>query len=357
MIDIIAEAGVNHNGSVELAAQLIDAAAAAGADFVKFQTFHGDLVATSSSRKTFYQEAQTGSAESQAEMLKRLELDAESHHLLRDHAEKRGIRFLSTPFDAQSIELLVSLGLETLKISSGDVTNGPHLLQLARSGCSLIFSTGMSTLDEVRAALKVMAYGLLNPTGNPSVQSLEKAFEDPEGQRLLRQKVTLLHCTTDYPAPLNEVNLLAMDLMREQFGLRVGYSDHTAGIATAVAAAARGAVIIEKHLTLDRNLPGPDHRASLEPGELKEMVAAIRGVEAALGEKIKISHSSEDRNRPIVRRSLVAASRIEPGEVFTEQNVAIKRPEAGISPMKYWELLGRKASRRYEAEDLIEEVL
>lgn len=351
---IIAEAGVNHNGAVDMAFKLVDAAVDAGADAVKFQTFKADKLVCRAAPKAEYQSETTGVAETQYEMLKKLELDESAHELLIDYCCRKGVDFLSTPFDSESLDLLTRVfKLSRLKISSGEITNAPLLLEAARTGSSIILSTGMSTLEEVESALGVLAFGYVYPEQVPSRSSFRSAYGSLEGQQALREKVVLLHCTTEYPAPLCSVNLLAMDTLRNVFGLPVGYSDHTSGITAAIAAAARGAVVVEKHFTLDRNLPGPDHRASLEPDELKEMVKSIRRVEETLGSPEKAPLSLELKNMLIARKSLVAASGIEPGEVFTEKNIAIKRPGNGISPFFYWDWLGKVAKRKYLKDDVI----
>jgi N-acetylneuraminate synthase len=351
---IIAEAGVNHNGSLEMAKRLIDAAAAAGADAVKFQTFQADKVASRRAPKANYQKKAAGEMETQFEMLKRLELDEQAHRLLIAHCRKRKIQFLSTPFDLQSIGLLARVfDLPCLKIASGEITNGPYLLKIAQTGKPVILSTGMSTLGEIEEALGVLAFGYAGGEGKPSRKGFRMAFASDQGQAALREKVRLLHCTTEYPAPFEEVNLNALATLRGAFGLPVGLSDHTAGIAVAIAAVALGAAIIEKHFTLDRCLPGPDHAASLEPPALREMVLAIRQVEAAMGSSGKRPVRSELGNREAVRKSLVAASPLPQGELFSAENLAAKRPGTGISPLCYWDLLGRRADRDYEADEMI----
>lgn len=352
---IIAEAGVNHNGSLNLALQLIDAAAVAGADAVKFQTFKAGHLVSRSAPKAEYQRATTDQDESQFEMVQKLELGEEEHRRLLEHCRLRGIQFLSTPFDVESVALLAeTLDVPCLKISSGEITNGPLLLQVAKTRKLLILSTGMSDLGEIREALGVLAFGFLGGNAPPDLENFRAAYESTQGQALLRERVRLLHCTTEYPAPLNEVNLRAMETMAEAFGLPVGYSDHTQGIAIPVAAVARGAVIIEKHFTLDRSLPGPDHRASLEPDELRLMIHSIREVEAALGDGEKQPTASELKNLPIARKSLVAAADIAEGESFTEDNLTCKRPGTGVSPMDYWFFLGRKARRSYLRDEQVE---
>ncbi len=352
---VIAEAGVNHNGDADMARQLVDAAAKAGADGVKFQTFRAESLASAKAPKAQYQIETTGGGESQLDMLRRLELSAQDHHALVHHCREKGIDFLSTPFDLKSLEFLVGeLELETLKLPSGAITNGPLLLAAARSGADVILSTGMSTLHEVRDAIGVLAFGYTDAGSPPSRQAFDRALKSDAGQESLCRKATLLHCTSEYPAPFADVNLRAMDTLGETFGLRTGLSDHSPGTAIAIAAAGRGAVVIEKHLTLDRDLPGPDHRASIEPDALEEMTAAIRQVEAALGDGVKQPAPSERKNMAVARHSLVALCPIAKGEAFSEDNLGAKRPGGGISPMDYWAWLGRPAGRDYQADELVE---
>ncbi|MBU0675962.1 MAG: N-acetylneuraminate synthase [Proteobacteria bacterium] len=352
---IIAEAGVNHNGSLDMALRLIDVAVEAGADAVKFQTFRAESLVNRSASKAEYQIKATGSTESQYQMLKNLELDDSLHLALDAHCRVQGIQFLSTPFDEESLFFLVQqIGVPLIKVSSGEITNGPLLLAAAGTGRPIILSTGMSTLQEVNEALEVMAFGYLEKDHKPSQSAFRLAFKSESGQQVLKEKVTLLHCTTEYPAPITAVNLRAMDSMREAFGLAVGFSDHTSGMSVAIAAVARGASIIEKHFTLDRELPGPDHRASLEPHELRAMVGAIREVELALGSGVKEPSVCEMSNLVVARRSLVASCDIERDEIFTRNNVTSKRPGIGISPMLYWDVLGRKAPHNFSQDEAIE---
>ncbi len=351
---VIAEAGVNHNGSLDMAKELVDVAASAGADAVKFQTFRAEKLVTKSASKAEYQTRTTQRDESQFEMLKRLELSDSAHFELIQHCLSRGIQFLSTPFDEESVDLLaLHFDLPRLKLSSGDLTNAPLLLKCATTGKPLILSTGMSSLAEVETALGVLAFGYLDLDLAPGQAAFRTAFASPEGQRVLQRNVTLLHCTTEYPAPISEVNLRVMDTLRAAFGLPVGYSDHTEGITIPVAATARGASIIEKHFTLDRSLPGPDHKASLEPDELRQMLQAIRQVEAALGHGLKVPTPAEARNAEVARKSLVAAHEIRQGEIFTPENLVVKRPGTGVSPMAYWEMLGRIANRDYAPDSVV----
>ena len=353
---IIAEAGVNHNGSIEMAKELIDVAADAGADAVKFQTFKAEKIISKYAPKADYQKKTSAETESQLEMVKKLELDEEAHHILIEHCRLKKIEFLSTPFDFDSIDLLAhTLNLPRLKLPSGEITNGPYLLHVAQTGKPVILSTGMSTLGEVETALGVLAFGYLANGDKHSLQKFQDAYCSEAGRKILAEKVTILHCTTEYPAPFEDVNLRVMETMRTAFGLPVGFSDHTPGIAIPIAAVALGAVVIEKHFTLDRNLPGPDHKASLVPDELKAMVAAIRQVEAALGNEQKIPATSEWKNREIARKSIVAAAPIKRGDLFTTDNIAIKRPGNGLSPMSYWVLLGRQARENYDVDEMITE--
>jgi N,N'-diacetyllegionaminate synthase len=327
---IIAEAGVNHNGDLALAKQLIDVAAEAGVDLVNLQTLNADRLVTRTAKKADYQTKTTSSNESQHEMLRRLELTAGMHKELIDHCALRHIGFFSTGFDVESIDLLLSLGQDHFKVPSGEITNLPYLRHIGQLGKAVILSTGMATLGDIEAAIDVL-----------------------EHAGTARAQITVLHCTTEYPTPMREVNLRAMQSIQAAFGVKVGYSDHTQGIEVAIAAVAMGATVIEKHFTLDRNLPGPDHKASLEPAELKAMVAGIRNIEAALGDGIKRLTPSEARNKPIARKSLVASQAIKAGETFGAQNVTTKRPGTGVSPMRWDEVIGRTASRAFAADELI----
>lgn len=354
---IIAEAGVNHNGDRKISFELIDAAVEAGADAVKFQTFKAENLVTKDAIKADYQNRNTSVNESQFNMLKRLELDHKLHYELIDYCKKKGITFLSTAFDHSSLAFLVEqLGLETLKISSGDLTNAPLLLAHAQTDCDLILSTGMSTSDEIQQALGVIAFGLIkaNKFTEPSIRNFEKAFSSDEGQRLLKKKVTILHCTTEYPAPEEELNLNAIKSLRNSFKLKTGYSDHSSGINASIIAVSLGAEIIEKHFTIDKNLEGPDHKASLTPDELISLVDAIRMTEKAMGIDVKAPTSSELKNIPIARKSIIAAKNIKKGDVFTHENLTIKRPGLGISPMKFWEVIGKKSKDNFTQDTFIE---
>lgn len=330
-IIIIAEAGVNHNGSLERAREMVKAAARAGADYVKFQTAVPELVISSIAPKAEYQKETTGTEESQLEMCKAIHLPLSDYKELKELCEEEGIGFMSTPFDLVSVDLLADLGQDWFKIPSGEITNLPYLRKVAATGTPVIMSTGMSMPEEIEAALKVLT-----------------------GSGLKKEDIILLHCNTEYPTPMADVNLLAMKEMARRFGVRTGYSDHTQGIEVPIAAAALGACVIEKHFTLDRNLPGPDHKASLEPQELAAMVRAVRNVEQALGTGEKKVSASEAKNKPIARKSIVAARYIKAGEVFTEENLAVKRPGDGISPMLWDEVLGQVAKRDFPYDTLIE---
>ncbi|RDL44015.1 N-acetylneuraminate synthase [Marinomonas piezotolerans] len=357
MTVVIAEAGVNHNGDEKLAFALIDAAKEAGADIVKFQTFKAKNLVTEDAKQAEYQIANTKREESQFAMLSRLELPYKAHHELVNYCNSQGIEFLSTAFDLESLDFLVNdLALKRLKLPSGELTNAPLVLAHARTGCDLIVSTGMASLSEIEAALGIIAFGYTaNGSTRPSLQAFQEAYVSDIGQKVLKEKVTILHCTTEYPAPMKEINLRAMDTLGQAFGLLAGYSDHSEGITIPVAAVARGAVLIEKHFTLDKNMEGPDHKASLEPQELKAMVAAIRQVEQALGSRVKKPTVSEVTNKLVARKSLVAAKDITIGELMTEANLTIKRPGSGVSPYLYWDYIGTVSSQNYKAGDLIRE--
>ena len=351
---VIAEAGVNHNGDIKLAFQLIDAAKEAGADIVKFQTSNPETSVSRNAPRADYQVKSTGEKTSQLEMLKGLSLDKVAHESIYSYCRKKQIEFLSTPFFVEGVNLLVNqLGIKRLKISSGEIVNGPLLLKASQTGVPIILSTGMCILDEIKEALGVIAFGYTKLNEQPSLSAFSTAFQSDNGQMALRQKATLLHCTTEYPAPYEEMNLRAMDTLKNVFGLPVGFSDHSRGVEMAIAAVARGACVIEKHLTLDRNLPGPDHQASLEPGELKTMISAIRNVEKGLGDGEKMPTNSELENRQVVRKSLVAACPINKGDVFTTKNLAIKRPGNGMSPMEYWDLLGKISENSFLTDEVI----
>lgn len=326
---IIAEAGVNHNGSIELAKKLIDKASEAGADAVKFQSFKAEKLVTKNAQKAEYQKVTTGKEENQFEMIKRLELDYEKHKELANYCKSRGIMFLSSPFDLESIDLLNNLSLEIFKIPSGEITNLLYLRKIGSLRKKVILSTGMSTLGDIEKAIEI-----LKTSGTTDI--------------------TVLHCNTEYPTPMKDVNLNAMNTIKEAFKVEVGYSDHTLGIEVPIAAVALGATVIEKHFTLDKTMEGPDHRASLEPNELKEMVRCIRNIEKAIGDGVKRLTESESKNINIVRKSIVACRDINKGEVLTEENLTIKRPGDGISPMRWDEVIGKVANRDYEEDEMIE---
>jgi N,N'-diacetyllegionaminate synthase len=329
---IIAEAGVNHNGSIDLAKKLIDTAAAAGVDYVKFQTFKAENLVTKYAKKAEYQQKNmTSTDNSQYQMLKKLELSKEQHYELVDYCKKYDIKFFSTAFDMENIEFLSSLNLGLWKIPSGEITNYPYLKRVAGEKQPIILSTGMSTIEDINAAVNVLVR-----------HGAEK------------QQVTVLHCNTQYPTPMHDVNLFAMQTIAKKIGVKVGYSDHTLGIEIPIAAVALGATIIEKHFTLDRNMEGPDHKASLEPRELKTMVDAIRNIEKALGSSEKIVSPSESGNKNIARKSIVAAKFIAKGETLAEENLTIKRPGNGISPMRWDDIIGKTAIRNFEEDELIE---
>jgi N,N'-diacetyllegionaminate synthase len=328
---IIAEAGVNHNGDIGMAKKLIDVAADAGADLVKFQTFSPDRLVTESASKAGYQKLATDNIESQYTMLRNLELTEAMHHELIAHCAFRNIGFLSTGFDIESINMLVSFGQELFKIPSGEITNLPYLCHIGKLGKEVILSTGMSSMDEIESAINA-----LEESGTP------------------RERVTVLHCTTAYPVPMSDVNLRAMQSIRTKFGVDVGYSDHTLGIEISLAAVALGATVIEKHFTLDRTLPGPDHKASLEPNELKSMIGGIRNIEEAMGDGVKRLMPSEASNLCVIRKSIVASRKIKMDELFTAENLATKRAGSGISPMRWEEVLGKKAVRDFHENESIE---
>ena len=352
---VIAEAGVNHNGDEKLAFELIDAAYEAGADIVKFQTFKAAELATKDATQAQYQVLNTAREESQLDMLRRLELPYDAHHRLMAYCDQLGIEFLSTAFDMQSLGFLVDdLGLRRLKIPSGEITNAPFILAHARTGLDLIISTGMASLAEIEMALSIIAFGYTAAAETqPSLIGFQCAYASDKGQRSLKDKVTVLHCTTEYPAPLSEINLKVLDTLRYAFDLPVGYSDHSEGVAVAIAAVACGAVLIEKHFTLDRKMDGPDHKASLEPQDLKVMISSIRDVDIAIGVPVKIPTVSEIKNKLIARKSIVASRVITLGELFSEDNLAIKRPGNGKSPILYWDVIGTYASKTYQEDEMI----
>lgn len=358
---IIAEAGVNHNGDEKLALLLVDAAVNAGVDIVKFQTFKASKLVTESAEQALYQTKNIGKKESQYAMLSRLELSFSAHQRIQKYCQSKNITYLSTAFDFESLHFLIEdLGLKTLKIPSGELTNAPFVLAHALSGAQLIVSTGMATMAEVKQALSVIAFGLLQFNGEllfdkPNSESFAKAFDSSRGKALLIDHVTLLHCTTEYPANPCEINLNAMNSLSKEFGVSVGYSDHSAGIEIPIAAVAKGAVLIEKHFTLDKAMLGPDHKASLDPQELTTMTHGIRIVEQALGDGVKKPSAIELKNAAIARKSLVASGPINKGDIFDDNNVVIMRPGNGMSPYAYWTILGQPASKNYQHGDLLNE--
>lgn len=327
-ICIIAEAGVNHNGSFELALRMVDAAKEAGVDYVKFQTFIPELLVSKYAQKAEYQVENTGNNESQLSMLQKLSLTETQFSQLKDYCDKIGIGFISTPFDLKSIDFLSTLAMDFWKVPSGEITNLPYLEKIARTGMNVILSTGMSDIDEILEAIRILE---TNGAG----------------------KITLLHCNTQYPTPYCDVNLKAMETIANATGKPVGYSDHTQGIEIPVAAVACGACVIEKHFTLDKSMEGPDHKASLDPSELKAMVTAIRNVEDALGTSDKKPTQSESSNKSVARKSIVASKPIQKGELFTEDNITVKRPGNGISPMLWYSVIGQTANKDYSEDELI----
>lgn len=330
---IIAEAGVNHNGSVQSAKDLIDVAANAGVDYVKFQTFKADKTVTKKAIRASYQDKNTQDKDSHYEMLKKLELSEDTHRELITYCKYKGIKFLSTGFDLESLDFLHNLGISIFKIPSGEITNLPYLRKIAGFKKPVVMSTGMADMKEVKDAFQVLI-----------------------SEGLKKENITIVHCNTEYPTPMEDVNLKAMNAIGEDLRVNIGYSDHTLGIEVPIAAVALGAKLIEKHFTLDRNLPGPDHRASLEPDELKNMVLAIRNIEKAIsGSGLKEPSSSEIKNKPIARKSIVAANTIKKGEILTENNLTVKRPGTGISPMQWDKIIGQTAMREFQEDELIEE--
>ncbi|OZI12712.1 N-acetylneuraminate synthase [Bacillaceae bacterium SAS-127] len=351
---IIAEAGVNHNGSLQLAFDLVDAAAEAGADAVKFQTFQAEQLVTKEAKQATYQEQNMGESMSQYEMLKQLELSHDEFIQLQGYCEKKNITFLSTPFDLKSVDFLIeTLNLHTIKIPSGELSNAPYIYKIASCGVNIILSTGMATMEEIHQALAFIAFGLAKKEP-VTLQSVQAYYETEEAKALLKDKVTILHCTTEYPTPVEDINLASIDYLQVETRLQAGLSDHSDGIVVPIAAVARGAVMIEKHFTLNKNLPGPDHKASLEPNELKEMIQAIRQVEQAIGAFDKKPSSIELKNKQVARKSLIASRSIQVGERFTAENMTIKRPGNGVSPVFYWDYLGREVDKDYKEDELIQ---
>lgn len=329
---IIAEAGVNHNGDIAKAKALIDKGAEAGVDYVKFQTFKAEKLVTKQAKRASYQDKNTQDNDSQYEMLKKLELSQALHQELMDYCNQKGVKFLSTGFDSESLVFLAQLGITIAKVPSGEITNLPYLRQVASLFPEVILSTGMATIGEIKDAVKVLI-----------------------DNGVSKNKITILHCNTEYPTPMEDVNLKAMLHIQRELGIPVGYSDHTLGIEVPIAAVALGATVIEKHFTLDKTLPGPDHKASLEPNELKAMVSAIRNIEKAIdGSGLKEVSKSEEKNKPIARKSIVTSTNIKKGDIFTPENLTVKRPGTGISPMQWDEVIGKEAKRDFQEDELIE---
>ncbi|MER2154601.1 MAG: N-acetylneuraminate synthase [Solibacillus sp.] len=350
---IIAEAGVNHNGSFEMAMQLIDVAKEAGADAVKFQTFKAENLVTKNAKQADYQVENLKESTSQLDMLKKLELTFEEFALLKQYCEDKGIEFLSTPFDYESVDFLFDeLQIKTAKIPSGELTNAPFIYAIAKKKKPIILSTGMATLEDIHEALSYIVFGIANKSEMEQAQAF---YQTDEAKQLLQQYVTILHCTTEYPAPFDTINLKAMATLQQEFQVPVGLSDHSSGIAVPTAAVALGAKVIEKHFTLDKTLEGPDHVASLEPFELKQMIEQIRQIEQALGNGFKQPSYVELKNRIPARKSLVANKAIYPGETFSAENLVVKRPGSGVAPSKYWDYIGKKAQYSYDKDELIHE--
>ncbi|WP_342566955.1 N-acetylneuraminate synthase [Psychrobacillus sp. FSL K6-4046] len=353
---IIAEAGVNHNGSLEMAKRLVDVAKQAGADAVKFQTFKAENIVTRSAQQADYQVNNLGEATSQFEMLKKLELSYKEFVELKLYCDANQIEFMSTPFDMESVNFLLNdIGMSKFKIPSGELTNSPFIHYIATKKRPMILSTGMATMEDIHDALSYIAYGLAFPRQKVDIDQVREFYQTLEAKLLLQEFVTVLHCTTEYPAPYETINLNAIIEMKRKLHLPTGFSDHSKGIAVPIAAVALGAEVIEKHFTLDQSLPGPDHLASLEPTDLKEMVVGVRAIERSLGTGEKIPTPIEYENRQAARKSIVAKVKIPVGEKFTESQLAIKRPGNGMPPSKYWDLIGKVAKKSYEVDELINE--
>lgn len=352
---IIAEAGVNHNGSIDLALKLIEEAAKAGANAVKFQTFITDKNISTIAEKAAYQKKTTGENENQYEMVKKLELSFDQFKLLNKHCEEHGIIFLSTGFDLESLDFLINvLDIPYIKIPSGDLNNAPLILKAAQSGKKILLSTGMCTLEDIHNALAIMYFGFSRPTEKPrDFKQIIDIYEN-ENTQILEEKVTILQCTTEYPTPIEDINLNVLGTLKNEFGMKIGLSDHSEGTLACSLAVALGATVIEKHFTLDKKMDGPDHNASLEPEELKKMIEEIRFTERALGNKDKIIAPSEEKNIAIARKSLIASKEIKYGEKFTEDNLAIKRPGNGVKPLYYWDYLNKVSTKDYFNDELIE---
>lgn len=353
---IIAEAGVNHNGSLDMAKRLVDVAKIAGADAVKFQTFKAENLVTRSAKQAAYQVDNLGEETSQFEMLKSLELSYEEFVELKKYCDSVQLELLSTPFDFESVDFLLDvIEMKQVKIPSGELTNSPFIHYIATKRKSIILSTGMATMEEIHEALAFIAYGL-SPIDKPvELHAVKEYYKTEDAKALLKQYVTVLHCTTEYPAPFETIHLNAMDVLKKELGLPIGFSDHSEGIAIPIAAAALGATVIEKHFTLDCNLPGPDHRASLEPTELEQMIDGIRAVERAMGNQAKTHSKVELENRQAARKSIVAKQAIAAGKIITEDYLTTKRPGNGMPPSSYWSLIGKVSTKSYEVDDLIDE--
>lgn len=355
-IYIIAEAGVNHNGSLELACRLIDKAVESGADAVKFQTFKTENLVTKEAKQADYQVKNIGEKTSQFEMLKKLELSYDEFIRLKAYCDEKKIEFLSTPFDQESVDFLVhGLKMNTVKIPSGELTNSPFIHYIATKRKSIILSTGMATMEDIHESLSFIAYGLAYPEKQVQIKDVQQFYQTSKAKKWLKEYVTVLHCTTEYPTPYTDINLQAMDYLKRELDVNIGLSDHSEGIYIPIAGVARGAQVIEKHFTISRLLPGPDHLASLEPDELSEMIKAIRIIEQSFGEDAKMPTLNEQCNKVVARKSLVAAQTIKCGEIFTEENVIVKRPGNGMAPSQFWLLLGNKATKNYEEDELIDE--
>ena len=355
-VTVIAEIGVNHNGDMDLARRLIDGAADAGAQYAKFQSFKASDLVTPTAPKADYQLRSTSTVESQLEMLRGYELSEDQHYQLKRHCADRGIAFLSSAFDPASLSFLLNeLQLDVIKFGSGELLNAPLLYATARSGARIILSSGMATLGDIEQALMVCAAGYAPHAADiPKTEDFLRAWSDPEDRARVTERVSLLQCTTSYPAPPETLNLAAMATLRDAFGLTIGFSDHSEGAAASVAAVALGAEIIEKHITLDRNLPGPDHRASIEISDFARMVADIRVVETAIGDGSKNPHPLEQEIAAVARKSLVATRPISAGDVLGAHNFSVKRPGGGVSPMRYWDYLGQTAKRDYAADEFLD---
>lgn len=352
---IIAEAGVNHNGSLDRAIELVKVAKSAGADAVKFQTFNASALARNNAPKAEYQKKTTGSNETQLQMLKKLELSYDDHHILAEVCNQTNIEFMSTPFDDGALNFLTNdIRIKRIKVGSGEITNAPFLLNIARKRLPIILSTGMSTLDEIEKALGVIAFGLIQDEDPSDIHDFKVCFQSEEGRSALKKSVTLLHCVSAYPAPLEKLNLLAINSLKKAFGLEVGFSDHSEGILAPVIAASIGATVLEKHFTLDKTLPGPDHRASLDFKELSAMISQVRLVSQILGSENKVPSETELEVSKVARRSIVAACSVRKGTLFTKAHLALKRPSEGMSPFCYWSLLGKPANKDYQLDSAIE---